>query len=89
MMTTHPELHVCLAPNGHVNSVTCWCEPVAIYFIRNKHGIIVKVVEHDDAEPVSMTHDGVLYARDRVQDWVTRYLDEIGDTPWPDPPHTA
>lgn len=71
------EVHVCLGPNGHISSVDCWCEPSSIRWITNKFGIKILIVEHDDQEPITMHHSGVVYARDRTQDWITVLLEEV------------
>jgi hypothetical protein len=75
------ELHVCIAPNGHKLSVDCWCEPTIIFWRRSPGGVAVLVVEHEDTEDISVHHNGILIARDRAQDWVTRALNLVGHFP--------
>jgi hypothetical protein len=79
------EVHVCLAPNGHISSTDCWCEPSTIRWITNKFGVKILVIEHDDQEPITMHHSGVIYARDRTQDWITVFLDTLDSTVTDDP----
>jgi hypothetical protein len=88
--TVENEAHICNAPNGHMLSVDCWCEPVAIRVVRNKRGINVLVVEHNDD---TLSHRFVVVAeRERDQSkpyetnhpnasWITRAL----TPPWTPP----
>ncbi len=71
------EVHVYRAANGHCDSSDCWCEPVTIYLYKNAHGLLVKIIEHDDFESLHLHRSGMILAREVVQDWVTRYLDAI------------
>lgn len=75
------EAHIVLAPNGHRSSTDCWCEPNIIYWRTNIHGIPVLIVEHNDEEDITVHHAGIIYARDRAQDWVTRYLSAVNPFP--------
>ena len=84
------EVHLCDFPNGHTLSTDCWCEPKNIYWVTNKHGIEVLVVEHSDNTP--MHHLDVLGDRhDHTRDaytcnepdapWITRALNRVGERP--------
>jgi hypothetical protein len=79
------EVHVCLAPNGHISSTDCWCEPVGMHWIVNQFKVKIFIVEHNDQEPITMHHTGVIYARDRTADWITALLDTIDSAPPLDP----
>lgn len=92
----HNEVHVCTTPNGHVNSVDCWCEPVSISRVRNKHGIDCLIVEHCDD---TLAHRSlVVHYRNMELDtpdyfgagldspWISRSLHPFGNPPTL-PPH--
>lgn len=46
--TMRNEVHVSTSSNGHHLSTDCWCEPVLINWVTNRHGVKVLVVEHHD-----------------------------------------
>jgi hypothetical protein len=92
-MPPRNEVHVCDLPSGHRNSVDCWCEPVKIYWIRNKHNVDVFVVEHNDevnkhhavavAERDFDINAGVSTpVRDPSAPWISRALNDA-DPPGP------
>jgi hypothetical protein len=70
------EVHICSFDNGHVSSVDCWCEPVAIYWYENKHGVRVLVVEHDDDDS-GRDHEDVIEGREHAPDWITLALEAL------------
>lgn len=78
-MPQRNEVHVCLADNGHISSIDCWCEPVNIRWIRNKHGVDVLVVEHDDE--TLQDRDIVLFNRE-VNRNSNLYGAPMVDQPW-------
>lgn len=73
-----PEVHVTETFNGHTPSVDCWCEPVAIYRLKVSPEQEVLVIEHEDHDIGSMHRQGVIYSRERAQDWVTVALEAVG-----------
>jgi hypothetical protein len=64
------EAHITLTNNGHIKSTDCWCEPSTIYWTKNKHGIIILVVEHID--DTLDARSKVISNREAMQDCVTR-----------------
>ncbi len=89
-MHQRSEVHLQDFPNGHCLSADCWCEPSHTYWVTNKHGVQVFVVEHSDDTPVH--HGTVLNERtDHSRDpdpvstpdaaWITRALDRVGVRP--------
>ncbi len=89
------EVHLCDFPNGHVLSIDCWCEPTRYYWVTNKHGINVLVVEHVDDTPSH--HMDVLNERESRKrkrslvnnpdaTWITRVLEKVGKPPLLPPP---
>lgn len=78
------EMHIRITFNGHHSSVDCWCEPTAIYWRKNHQGIPFLVVEHNDEEDLTIHRSGIIHARDRAQDWVTRYLEAVNPFPPPE-----
>ena len=93
-MSEGNEAHLVSAQNGHCMSVDCWCEPVSIRLVRNRHDVLVLVVEHTDD---TLEHRIIVTARrerDRHEPyantpnngWITRVL----TPPWTPlllPPH--
>jgi hypothetical protein len=83
------EVHVMNAENGHLNSTDCWCEPSAVQWVKNKHGVNVLVVEHNDN--TLMHYRTLLACRERDKlfvsptsvhwgidaPWITRTLDAV------------
>lgn len=59
------EVHLVNAPNGHVMSTDCWCEPVSIQWVTNKHGIRVLVIDHND--DTILHHTVVLAKRNELR----------------------
>lgn len=54
-MEAHPVVHLVNFPlNGHVLSTQCehagdcWCEPAKLFWVKNNHGVLILVVEHND-----------------------------------------
>lgn len=54
-MDAHPVVHIVSFPLlGHVlcpqhaKAHDCWCEPSRIYWVKNIHGVMILVVEHND-----------------------------------------
>jgi hypothetical protein len=53
-MDSHPVVHLVEALNGHVlcphtsGAHDCWCEPAKLYWVKNVHGVMILVVEHND-----------------------------------------
>jgi hypothetical protein len=91
-----PTVHVSIGPVGHSPSADCWCEPPTFMWIENVHGVIVRVVQHEDATHTH--HQSILHARDHCRNeeyhndpeagWITRLLDNLGRPPklLPPPP---
>jgi hypothetical protein len=69
------EAHIVTVENGHVMSTDCWCEPTAIRWMTNKHGVRVLVVEHDDTGIGGLEHHDVMLAGR----WKNRTLPAIGN----------
>jgi hypothetical protein len=75
------EVHICLAPNGHLKSQDCWCEPVEIRWYT-VDGTPVLVTVHEDY--TLQHHLAVLEARREgllEDNWITRVLDGAVDYP--------
>jgi len=72
---SHNEVHLCDYPNGHELSTDCWCEPVNIRTMVNKHGIEMLVVEHVDDTPIH--HIVIVNNRELEPDWITRVLAKV------------
>ena len=54
-MGIFPVIHlVSMPPNGHMlhgdwtKAHDCWCEPSRLFWMKNVHGVLVLVVEHND-----------------------------------------
>jgi hypothetical protein len=45
---TIPQIHLCNPLIGHIASPDCWCEPRDISIVKNKFGIVICVVLHED-----------------------------------------
>lgn len=71
------EVHITLANNGHRMSTDCWCEPRNIAWYRNKFGILVLVVEHDDT---TLDHHALVLQQRELQKLQSD--DESPDSPW-------
>jgi len=73
------EVHIFPHPLGHCMSADCWCEPKEIWLARLEDGTKVLIIQHVDI--VTAHHKVVLAGRDQVQDWITRFLNQV--TPLP------
>jgi len=94
MPTMRNEVHVCNADNGHALSVDCWCEPTAIRWVWNAHGVGALIVEHEDdrfahriiVEACRERDKATPYDPDHMmgvdESWITRAL----TPPWSPPP---
>lgn len=71
------EVHIVNSPNGHLLDTDCWCEPTASWR-RNKHNILMFVVEHkDNDDHQHLHHDNILGVRSRNADAITNLLNSI------------
>ena len=91
-----PTIHLSIGPVGHESSADCWCEPSDFMWIRNEHGILVRVVTHEDAtnrhhrEQLAMREHllNEEYANEPDAGWITRVLNSLDHPPklLPPPP---
>lgn len=80
-MPERDEAHVVDTPCGHELAADCWCEPTVMYWAAIE-GAPVFVVEHDDNHTpyAQLTPiESVRADRSRNPDWVTQFLDSVGE----------
>lgn len=90
-MPSENEVHLTYTQNGHILSTDCWCEPVEIKMMKNKHGVPALVVEHQDwtlaqhsyvVDVRNMTmHTVCDNFRDFCDPWITRMLNSAFTPP--------
>jgi hypothetical protein len=68
------EMHVVNSLVGHHADIDCWCEPKGTW-TRNKHGVLVFVVEHNDTSPAH--HHNIITTRNIAPDPDTKLLNSI------------
>jgi len=78
-----PIVHLCNALNGHISSCDCWCEPVEIKWYKNKFGVNILVVLHED---ITLKHREIQLAERRAGipaelHWIDRIMDGALDYP--------
>ena len=69
-------VHVVEAPNGHIDSMDCWCEPSKFIFQRNAVGTMLKMVAHEDY--TFMHRNDVVILRNKKPGWLTELLSYVG-----------
>lgn len=79
----HNQVHVSDYDNGHEQSIDCWCEPTQIIRQKNRHGIDVLIVYHNDYTPY---HRAMVLA-DRRANFSLPFLGQFVDHPQNQTPH--
>ena len=91
-----PSVHISSGHVGHAPSIDCWCEPSTIIWFVNPHGVLIRVVEHNDCS--NRHHREELAFRDHLINeeytnepdagWITRVLNSLDHPPkiLPPPP---